>query len=189
VGGRRCGPGTEQSAESRCDACPRGKALCTVPTHTRISAATSKETHLGRSCSCSPACPRAPQSLMPIANSTHRTPPSPHPPRAHAVRARTPSIAAHAGISSICRNAALPLYSPRPRAATDTAVLEMGHNNSENAISLQGARGPVGDRERGGPEGVKPSALSRSTDPEHAGAGRGALCLDRCVPAEALCLS
>ena len=42
---------------------------------------------------------------------------------------------------------------------------------------------------RGGPDGVKPSALSRSTDPEHAGAGRRVLCLDRCVPAEALCLS
>ena len=118
------------------------------------------------------------QSLMPIANSTHRPPPSPHQPRAHAVRARTLSIAAHAGIPSICRNAALPLCSPQPRAATDAAVLEMGHNYSANNLRLH-ARGPVGDRERGGAGGVKPSALSRRTDPGHAGAGRRALCLDQ----------
>ena len=58
----------------------------------------------------------------------------------------------------------------------------------QNILSLQGTQGPVGDREWGGPGGVKPSALSRSTDPEHAGVGRRALFLDRCVPADALCL-
>jgi len=54
-----------------------------------------------------------------------------------------------------------------PRAATDAAVLQMGQNYSANIPSLQGARGPVGDREREGPGGLDPITLARSKDREH----------------------
>jgi hypothetical protein len=54
-----------------------------------------------------------PQPLTPIANSTHRPPPSPHQqPRVHAVRTRTSSITAHGGIASISWNAPPPLCPP-----------------------------------------------------------------------------
>ena len=132
---------------------------CTLPANKRLllKALVAQTSH--------PACPRVCSSSS---SNTQRPPPSPHQqPHTHSVRARTASIAAHARITNISWNSALPLCPPHPRAATDAAVLEMGHNSAAKITSLQGARGPVGDRERARPGGVDPSTLARIKNREH----------------------
>ena len=81
------------------------------------------------------------------------------------VHALTTSFAEHGGIPRISSHHNLTRRLAR-------RCERAGHRSSVKIPSLQGARGPVGNREREGPSGAGLRALARSTDPAHGKATR-----------------